>query len=146
MIKLWVRQSYLLILAELVLLLLFLLSLFNFLTEGGTFLGISMMISAFLVLSVNSIQIIFSLSSMKETRVFTEYLRSINDAASLKDMPAGMSKTNQVKELAACVSEVSLASSNGEKKIADIKRSMEMIAGRFGSILEDLKMSLHIYE
>ena len=106
MIKLWGRQSYFLIAAELILLFLFLLSLFNFLAEGGTILDISMMILAFIALSANTVQIIFSISSVKETRILTDYLRSIKDAGSSKGMPAGVSKNNQAKELAGCVLEI----------------------------------------
>jgi hypothetical protein len=65
-----------------------------------------MMILAFIALSANTVQIIFSISSVKETRILTDYLRSIKDAGSSKGMPAGVSKNNQAKELAGCVLEI----------------------------------------
>ena len=133
MIKLWGRRSYLLIAAELILLILFLLSLFSFLTKGSTILDIFMMILAFIALSANSLHMFFSVSSIKETRIFSEYLRSIEDVGSLRDMPASMSKNDQVKELVGSI--LAVTDRCGSQSNLN-KDEVETIAGKCNELHE----------
>jgi methyl-accepting chemotaxis protein len=107
MVKLWGKRLGVPVAAELILLFLLLLILYGTLKEGSTTLDITMTIMAFIALSANSLQIISTISALKETKILTDQIKSTEDIGSLRDsLLVNNRKSYHAKKLAESVLEI----------------------------------------